>query len=808
MSALERSSSRRLRLQVAVVMLIALTLTATVPSLKAASEAPSVEWNKTFVGFVSDSVIQTADGGYAILGHSETYLRTVLIKTDFSGKAQWEKEYESEVFGGGNTAVSVVQTWDLGYALFGKGGYLVNTDAEGNVQWKKTLEVEGVSVGIRTIDGRYLLVGNKREINGENVAWLLKTDEQGNILWNKTFTGGFSVNYVIETPDQGCAIAGNWNNNFWLAKIDSNSNLQWGHTYSYGEPSDFHFVSSIAKTKDGGYLLAGGGNWQASGGMIPWLIKINFYGNEQWSLPYENITDNSFTSVVQTDDDGYILALNKSPDLVKTDTSGSEQWRLTYADISGGAVWQLPRFLGSTLIRTKDGGFVIASTEFGTNILLTKISPEPDALPPTVSISSPQSKTYDTGDVPLTFTVNEPTSWIGYSLNGQDNVTIAGNTTLSGLTASTYNLIIYATDISEKTGASETIQFTLVDRFPIEWIIVSMVIVAAASVCLLVYFKKQSLVAYKKQGLMGSLKKQLIAIANNNIVRNLTIISLCIILVLVQFFFPYFYFSSLSGKSNSTFEVGISYAYEQENIGQIYDEVSQIKDLGFRIIRVNMVCSSTDLNDYSNSLTDVFFGAARLFDMRVALIINNYCSTDEIQYYLSRWGKHLSYVQILNEPELSSSWDIGALFTDDEIISRFERVHAIVETHNLPVQLYTNFGAGFVVRTNLPIKFSEDLDFVGFDVFMDSFLALSPNFVQLLRKITNKDVVISEFGMSTSDDVAQSDFIIRGLNLFKSMGLKGCWIVYWNSVENNYGIRGRLAETTVGEWIAQNTKTI
>ena len=59
--------------------------------------------------------------------------------------------------------------------------------------------------------------------------------------------------------------------------------------------------------------------------------------------------------------------------------------------------------------------------------------------------------------------------------------------------------------------------------------------------------------------------------------------------------------------------------------------------------------------------------------------------------------------------------------------------------------------------------------------------------------------------MSTSDDAAQADYIIQGLNLFKSMGLKGCWIVYWNSANNVYGIRGRLAEQRVGEWIAQNT---
>jgi hypothetical protein len=302
--------------------------------------------------------------------------------------------------------------------------------------------------------------------------------------------------------------------------------------------------------------------------------------------------------------------------------------------------------------------------------------------------------------------------------------------------------------------------------------------------------------------------KTLTAIANNNMVRTLIIISLCLLLALVQIFFPYFYFSSSSRSSNSKFEVGVTYVYEQDNNGQIYDQVARIHDLGIRIIRVNMVSDSTGLTDYLNAKTDIFFAAAQHYNMRVALLIQNHEDTNEIQYYLNRWGKYLSYVQILNEPESSSSWDVGALFTDDEIVSKFEQVYLLVEQYQLPAQLYTNFGAGFVLRSNLPIQLSGKLDFVGLDVYMESFLVLSPNLVQLLHKITNKDVVITEFGTSTSDDTAQSDYIIKGLNLFKSMGLKGCWIVYWNSAGDYYGIRGRLAEKTVGEWIAQNAETI
>jgi hypothetical protein len=201
----------------------------------------------------------------------------------------------------------------------------------------------------------------------------------------------------------------------------------------------------------------------------------------------------------------------------------------------------------------------------------------------------------------------------------------------------------------------------------------------------------------------------------------------------------------------------------------------------------------------------VFFSAVEELNITVALIINNHDSLDNINYYLDKWGEGLTYVQVLNEPDVASSWDMGALFTDDEAGSKFEQIYNTVEQHQLSAQYYTNFGPAFLVRTNLPIEFSGKLDFIGFDVFMDSFLTLSPRMVQLLQKITDKEIVISEFGRSTSDDNAQSDYIIKGLNLFKSMGLRGCWIVYWNSADNVYGIRGRLAEQEIGEWIAQNT---
>jgi hypothetical protein len=794
---LAKSQSMRSMRIIIAVALITLVLIVFVPSATVASDSvPSVEWSRTYNGLRALSVIQTSDGGYALTGASSSPETATLIKIDSSGDLQWQKSQ-------GN-AVSVVQALDLGYVLFYNND-VVKTNSEGDFESSFSLGLAGsdtVKEGIVTRDGDYVLVGNSLGDNGEYFAWLYKFNPQGALLWNKTFTGGFTVYAVTETDDRGCALAGNWKNDFWLAKIDSNSNLQWSQTYSSGGPLDTHIAYALANTKDGGFVLAGTGDWQASGGLVPWIMKINSQGHVQWNLHYDKIPQNSFSAVVQTSDEGYAVALGNTAELLRTDSSGSELWTIS---LDPAGKWNF-NYVSSCLIRTKDGGYVVAGTVFDNTAFITKVSPEPDTIPPVVVVSSPESKTYDTSDVPLVVTVDKPTSWIAYSLDGKPEVTITGNTTLLGLAVGAHNLTVSAQDSGGLVGSSGTIRFTIVARFPIELVVGGIAIAAGVIVGFLAYVKRKSLSAYRKRGLTSIFQKQhFAALTKNRMLWTLTIIGLTILLVFVQIFFPYVYYSASSGNPNSAFEVGVTYVYEQDNVGQIYDEVSHIKDLGFSVIRVNLVCDSTNPTAYTNTLTDVFFSAVRQLDIRVALIINNHDSDDNINYYLSNWGSALTYVQVLNEPDVASSWDMGALFTDDEAGSRFLDVYSIVEQHQLSAQYYTNFGPAFLLRTNLPIKFSEKLDFVGLDVFMESFLSLSPRMIQLLQKITNKQVVISEFGMSTSDDTAQANYIIQGLNLFKSMGLKGCWIVYWNSVNNVYGIRGRLAEQKVGEWIAQNT---
>jgi len=84
----------------------------------------------------------------------------------------------------------------------------------------------------------------------------------------------------------------------------------------------------------------------------------------------------------------------------------------------------------------------------------------PYGSPPAISIVSPENKTYKVNSVSLSFTVSEPTSWIKYSLDGQANVTITEDTTLSGLADGVHSVTVYAQDTDGQTGTS-TIYFTI-----------------------------------------------------------------------------------------------------------------------------------------------------------------------------------------------------------------------------------------------------------------------------------------------------------------------------------------------------------
>ncbi|MBN1245555.1 hypothetical protein JXA31_08175 [Candidatus Bathyarchaeota archaeon] len=81
---------------------------------------------------------------------------------------------------------------------------------------------------------------------------------------------------------------------------------------------------------------------------------------------------------------------------------------------------------------------------------------------PIIMIIHPQNTTYtvSTG-IPLTFTIDASIVWIGYSLNGQPNITITENITLPTLEDGWHSVVVYANTTYGELTASTVRYFTV-----------------------------------------------------------------------------------------------------------------------------------------------------------------------------------------------------------------------------------------------------------------------------------------------------------------------------------------------------------
>lgn len=117
-----------------------------------------------------------------------------------------------------------------------------------------------------------------------------------------------------------------------------------------------------------------------------------------------------------------------------------------------------------------------------------------DATPPKVTVLSFENRKYQSSDLPLTFTVNESVSQMSYSLDGEEAVIVAGNTTLANLPFGEHNVTVCATDIVGNIGVSETIYFSIEEPpkpFPTTMIIAPAASVTVLGMGLTVYLKKR-----------------------------------------------------------------------------------------------------------------------------------------------------------------------------------------------------------------------------------------------------------------------------------------------------------------------------
>jgi len=363
---------------------------------------PDSLWSRTYGGGANDwcnSVVQTADGGYALAGITLSFgageADFWLVRTSENGDSLWSRTYGGSYWDG---CLSFIQTADGGFALagytssFGAGSYdfwFVRTNESGDSLWSRTYGGEGEEVCnslIQTADGGFELAGYSYSLEaGYSDFWLVRTDENGDSLWSRTFDGGYGdvCHSIIQTTDGGLALAGSTlsgleelRSYFWLVWTGANGDSLRSRTFGWEG-----ICNSVIQTADRGYALAGvigygeeGGDW--------YLVQLDENGDSLWSRTYNGSAWQDICwTLLQTADGGYTLAGSAGSDiwLVRTDENGDSLWSLTFGGRSNDDC--------NSLIQTVDGGYALAgyTDSFGAgwdDFYLIKLGPEnsvPDA---------------------------------------------------------------------------------------------------------------------------------------------------------------------------------------------------------------------------------------------------------------------------------------------------------------------------------------------------------------------------------------------------------------------------------------------
>ncbi|PIB28649.1 hypothetical protein [Maribacter sp. 4G9] len=387
-----------------------------------------VEWIKTFGGSGEDigqAIIQTSDGGYAILGFSNSIdgdlqgkLLEVndywLLKLDADGNVQWSKTYGGSKDDRGQ---SLVQTMDGGYALTGYAmsddgdasvnqgfhdNWLLKLNASGEIEWEKSYGFSGHDHSydlLQTEDGGFFFTGflditsaladgytekgNTLARHGVGEFWGTKIDPLGDVEWRGYFggTNNDRSHAVVRSEDGGFVMAGfsesddfdisnpGGSYDFWLVKVDNTGTMAWERSFG---GTGIEISYDIDNTLDGGYVVVGntfstdGDVTESKGESDFWLLKVDGFGNLIWERTYGGSQFDAAQAVVSSKDGGYyVLGNSKSSDQDVSSNNGENDIWILKTDEKGKLLWQ-SSFGGSHI----DFGYDVVECEDGSVLLI------------------------------------------------------------------------------------------------------------------------------------------------------------------------------------------------------------------------------------------------------------------------------------------------------------------------------------------------------------------------------------------------------------------------------------------------------
>ncbi|MCB0399717.1 MAG: hypothetical protein KDD26_08885 [Winogradskyella sp.] len=356
---------------------------------------------KTLGGTKNDSaqsVVATSDGGYAILGYTQSNDNDItdkqdesfdywVLKFDANDQLQWQKTYGGSLDDRGN---DIIQTSDGGYAILGYSSstdgdtsgnaglqdyWLVKLNLDGNISWEKSFGYQGADSGIAMIetnDQGFLVTGildvtaSGGEGNSSRTAnrhaggdyWALKLDNSGNLEWSRYFGGNFTdTPYgTVQTNDNGFIIVGSSDSedtdissnigtyDFWAIKISATGDMIWEKSFGGSQIDE---ARAIVKTNEGNYIIAGDTRSndnnvsQNKGAADLWLIKISTEGSLIWEKTIGGSNFDVARAIKNSQNNGFLLSgSSRSSDMDVSENNGQNDAWVLKTDNNGNLVWE------------------------------------------------------------------------------------------------------------------------------------------------------------------------------------------------------------------------------------------------------------------------------------------------------------------------------------------------------------------------------------------------------------------------------------------------------------------------------------
>lgn len=366
----------------------------------------------------------TADGGVIVVGDTyniDTSQGDILIiKYNSSGDISWVKSWGTSTCDWSN---DVVQTLDGGYVMIGRtqstdgGGdnediLVIKFDASGNLVWNKNIgQTSYISDDdsnslVETKDGSLVMVGYTNLDR-----FILKLNSLGDVIWSRTYNSYGDNSAIVVSSDGGFVVTGydTWGSSAYIEKYDQSGNIVWHKDWG---GNAIEATKDIISLVDGGYIVSGYTGSYGAGGDDGFVARFDKIGSMLWYRTWGGTGVDRTTSATQAVD-GSILITGHTASF----GAGSDDMFLAKFDASGSLIWN--KTFGSSLpdkglsvFLAKDNNYWLVGTTGGfgavaSGFFIAKYNPDgiiancgvSNCMSPTVTLTSPNNVNFTSGNI-------------------------------------------------------------------------------------------------------------------------------------------------------------------------------------------------------------------------------------------------------------------------------------------------------------------------------------------------------------------------------------------------------------------------